>query len=84
MKTKGGIRRFSMKSESIKSTAQDRLATGDEIRRAMSYPPDAALQLCSVGGVFEIDSESGGVVRFPVEELQFFAYLGEQDDQAPN
>jgi hypothetical protein len=67
-----------MKPESTTRAAQDRLATWEEIRRATSSTPDRVLELCySKGTHCEIDSEWGGVVRYPAEEFEFFAYLSE-------
>ncbi len=54
-----------MKPELAILTAHDRLATWEEIRRATSYTPDRVLELCYTQGTHcEIDSDSGGIIRF--------------------
>ena len=74
-----------MKPEPINVIAQDRPATWEEIRRATSSTPDRVLELCYTSGTHcEIDSESGGIIRYPAEEFEFFAYLSEREDTAPN
>ena len=74
-----------MKPESVNVIAQDHLATWEEIRRATSSSPDRALELCYTSGSHcEIDSESGGVVRYSVEEFEFFAHLSDRDETPPN
>jgi hypothetical protein len=67
-----------MKPESTIVAAQDRLATWEEIRRATSSTPDGVLELCYTTGMYcEIDSDFGGMVRYPSQEIEFFAYLSE-------
>jgi hypothetical protein len=74
-----------MKPESLKLATQDRLATWDEIRRATSSTPDRVLEHCYTQGAFcEIDSELGGVIRYPSDEFEFFAYLSETPESAVN
>jgi len=74
-----------MKTESIIATTQDRPATWEEIRRATSTTPDRILELCySQGSYCEVDSDLGGVIRYPSEEFEFFAYLSEMDDTSAN
>jgi hypothetical protein len=74
-----------MKPEPAILNAHDRLATWDEIRRATSYTPDRVLELCYTRGTHcEIDSESGGIIRYPAEEFEFFAYLSEMHGSAVN
>jgi hypothetical protein len=74
-----------MKPEPIDVIAQDRLATQEEIRRATSFTPDGVLELCYTKGTHcEIDSELGGIIRYPAEEFEFFAYLSEKEDKTPN
>ena len=74
-----------MKPESLKLATQDRLATWDEIRRATSSTPDRVLELCYTQGAFcEIDSELGGVIQYPADEFEFFAYLSESPESAVN
>jgi hypothetical protein len=29
-------------------------------------------------------SDLGGIIRYPAEEFEFFAYLSEMDESAPN
>ncbi len=74
-----------MKPESIIAQAQDRPATWEEIRRATSCTPDRILELCYTQGNYcEVDSDLGGVIRYPAEEFEFFAYLSELDDASAN
>jgi hypothetical protein len=72
-----------MKPEFIKADGQDRLATWEEIRHATSATPDSVLEFCHANGVYcEVDSDQGGVVRYPSEEFEFFALLSESDAAA--
>ena len=74
-----------MKSEQIIATTQDRLATWEEIQRATSSTPDRVLELCYTKGTYcEVDSDLGGIIRYPAEEFEFFAYLSEMDGSAVN
>jgi hypothetical protein len=74
-----------MKPDPAIVTAQDRPATWEEVRRATSYTPDRVLELCYTKGTHcEIDSESGGTIRYPSEEFEFFAYLSDMHDSAVN
>jgi hypothetical protein len=74
-----------MKPEPIIVTTQDRPATWEEIRRATSATPDSVLAGCYTQGDFcEVDSDLGGVIRYPAEEFEFFAYLSEMDDRSAN
>ena len=74
-----------MKPDTAILMAQDRLATWDEVQRATSFTPDRVLELCyTKGSHCEIDSESGGTVRYPAEEFEFFAYLSEMHGSAVN
>jgi hypothetical protein len=74
-----------MKAEPIIATSQDRLATWEEVQRATSYTPDRVLELCYTKGSYcEVDSDLGGVVRYPAEEFEFFAFLSEMDDCSAN
>lgn len=67
-----------MKPEPAVVATQDRPATWEEIRRAISSTPDAVVELCYTTGMYcETDSDLGGVVRYPAEEIEFFAYLSE-------
>jgi hypothetical protein len=69
-----------MKADPEVLTAQDRPATWEEVRRATSSTPGRVLELCYTSGSHcEIDSESGGTIRYPAEEFEFFAYLSEMD-----
>lgn len=66
-------------------TAQDRPATWEEVQRATSCTPDRVLELCyTQGSHCDIDSESGGTIRYPAEEFEFFAYLSEMHGSAIN
>jgi hypothetical protein len=74
-----------MKSEPLKATTQDRLATWEEIRHATSSAPDRLLELWQTSGTYcEVDSDLGGIIRYPAEEFEFFAYLSEMDDTSAN
>lgn len=74
-----------MKSEMMDFTTQDRPATIEEVRRAMSSTQGNLLDLCHTRGDFcEMDSDLGGVIRYPAEEFEFFAYLSEMDESVAN
>lgn len=74
-----------MKSETMKATNQDRLATWEEVQHATSSTPDRLLELWHTNGAYcEVDSDLGGIVRYPAEEFEFFAYLSEMDDSSAN
>jgi len=74
-----------MKPEPMTLTAQDRLATWDEVRRATSMTPDRLLELCRPQGNYcEMDSDLGGIIRYPAEEFEFFAYLSDTDETPAN
>jgi hypothetical protein len=74
-----------MKPEPILATLQDRPATWEEIRRATSSTPDRVLELCYTQGNYcDVDSDLGGVIRYPAQEFEFFACLSEMDDTKSN
>jgi hypothetical protein len=74
-----------MKPETMKTTTQDRLATGEEVRRATSSTHDRVLELCHTQGSYcQMDSDLGGIIRYPAEEFEFFAYLSEMDESVAN
>jgi hypothetical protein len=74
-----------MKTEPFNLLAQDRPATWEEIRRATSLTPDSVVENCYTHGTHcEIDSESGGTIRFRADEFEFFAFLCEKEETAPN
>jgi hypothetical protein len=74
-----------MKTETLNPSTQDRLATYDEVRRAMSSSADRLLELSYAEGSFcEMDSDLGGTIRYPAEEFEFFAHLSEMDESALN
>ena len=74
-----------MKPETMKATTHDRLATGEEIRRATSSTHDRVLELCHTQGNYcQMDSDLGGIIRYPAEEFEFFAYLSEMDESPAN
>jgi hypothetical protein len=74
-----------MKPEPAIVAAQDRVATWEEVRRAMSSTPGGVVELCYTTGMYcEIDSDLGGVVRYPAEEIEFFAYLSETQGTPAN
>jgi hypothetical protein len=74
-----------MKTETLINTKQDRLATGEEIRRATSMNEGHRLDLCHIQGDYcQMDSDLGGIIRYPAEEFEFFAYLSEMDENVAN
>jgi hypothetical protein len=74
-----------MKPETMKITTHDRLATGEEVRHATSSTNDRVLEFCHAQGNYcEMGSDLGGIIRYPAEEFEFFAYLSEMDESAPN
>ena len=74
-----------MKAETMKATTQDRLATLDEVRRATCSTEDRVLEYCQVHGNYcETDSDLGGIIRYPADEFEFFAYLSEMDESIAN
>ena len=74
-----------MKTETLINTKQDRLATGEEIRRATSMNEEQRLDLCHIQGNYcQMDSDLGGIIRYPAEEFEFFAYLSEMDESVAN
>jgi hypothetical protein len=74
-----------MKPEMMEITTEDRLATCEEVRLAISSPHERMLELCRTQGDYcEMDSDTGGIIRYPAEEFEFFAYLSEMDESAPN
>ena len=74
-----------MKTNTMKATTQDRLATGEEVRRATSSTQDRVLKLChSQGNYCQMGSDVGGIIRYPAEEFEFFAFLSEMDESIAN
>ena len=74
-----------MKTETMNTTTQDRLATYEEVRRATSSTQERVLELCHIQGNYcQMDSDLGGIIRYPAEEFEFFAYLSEMDESVPN
>lgn len=74
-----------MKTETMESTTHDRLATFEEVRRATSSTEDRMLEFCRMQGDYcEMDSDLGGVIRYPAEEFEFFAYLSDMDESIAN
>jgi len=74
-----------MKTETVKATTQDRLATFEEIRHATSSTEARVLELCHIQGSYcEMDSDLGGIIRYPAEEFEFFTYLSEMDESIAN
>jgi hypothetical protein len=74
-----------MKPETMKATTHDRLATLDEVRCATNSTHDRVLEFCRTQGNYcEMDSDLGGVIRYPAEEFEFFAYLSEMDESIAN
>jgi hypothetical protein len=74
-----------MKPEKINITTQDRLATYEEVRGAMSGSEDQVQLFCHAQGNYcQMDSDLGGIIRYPAEEFEFFAYLSEMDESVAN
>jgi hypothetical protein len=74
-----------MKPERTKAHTQDRLATSEEVRRAISGTPDLVLEYCYGKGTHcEIHSDLGGIIRYAAEEFELFAYLSETEDSVVN
>jgi phage pi2 protein 07 len=74
-----------MKTETLNNTKQDRLATCEEIRRATSMNEEHVLDLCLLQGNYcQMDSDLGGIIRYPAEEFEYFAYLSEMDESVAN
>jgi len=74
-----------MKPEPVIASLQDRPATWEEVRRATSSTPTRVLELCYTQGKYcDVDSDFGGVVRYPAEEFEFFAYLSDMEETAAN
>jgi len=74
-----------MKQEAL-YRAEDRLATLEEVRCAtISSSPENLRDFCQVQGNYcQMDSDTGGIIRYPNEEFEFFAYLSEMDEGVPN
>ena len=74
-----------MKVERTNAHTQDRLATSEEVRRAIAGTPDLVLEYCYAKGTHcEVDSDRGGIIRYAAEEFEFFAHLGEMEDSVVN
>jgi hypothetical protein len=74
-----------MKPETTGTMTQDRLATYEEVRRATSSTHDRVLELCHTQGNYcQIDSDLGGIIRYPAEEFEFFACLSDMDESVTN
>ena len=74
-----------MKAEKINLMMDDRLATLEEVQRAISGSEDRVLHVCPAEGNYcQMDSDLGGVIRYPAEEFEFFAYLSDMDESVPN
>jgi hypothetical protein len=74
-----------MKPDPVLVTAQDRLATWDEVRLVTSTTLDRILEHCYTEGAFcEIESELGGRIQYPADEIEFFVYLSESKDANAN
>jgi hypothetical protein len=74
-----------MKHEALYRTREDRLATLEEVRCATISSRENLLDLCQVQGNYcQMDSDTGGIIRYPSEEFEFFAYLSEMDGGVPN
>ncbi len=73
-----------MKPVTTNPCTQDRLATGDEIRRASTSLQERLLEVFKTQGNYcQMDSDQGGIVRYTLEEFEFFTYLSEMDEGKP-
>jgi len=74
-----------MKLETMKFTTDDRLATLEEVRKATSTTGDPVFEFCHAQGNYcQMDSDTGGIIRYPAEEFEFFAYLSEMEENLVN
>ena len=74
-----------MKPATMKVTTDDRLATYEEVRSATASTEGRVFDLCHAEGNYcEVDSDTGGIIRYPAEEFEFFAYLSEMDENLTN
>ena len=74
-----------MKPETTNLTTQDRLATLEEVRRATTSTQDLVFELCHTGSSYcQMDSDLGGIIRYPADEFEFFAHLSEMDESIAN
>ena len=74
-----------MKQDTMNFPNQDRLATYEEVRRASSSTEDRVLEFCQSRGTYcQMDSDLGGIIRYPAEEFEFFAFLSEMDESVLN
>jgi hypothetical protein len=74
-----------MKADAMKLMTQDRLATLEEVRRATTSTRDLVFELCHAQGSYcQMDSDLGGIIRYPAEEFEFFAHLSEMDESVAN
>jgi len=74
-----------MKPQPLHATNEDRFSTHEEVRCATTSTRERLLELCHAEGNFcQMDSDTGGIIRYPSEEFEFFAYLSEMDGGAPN
>lgn len=74
-----------MKPEIMEINTEDRLATMEEIRHAISSSQVSLMDLCHTEGNYcEMDSDLGGTIRYPAEEIEFFAHLSEMDEDIAN
>lgn len=74
-----------MKTDTFNTTTQDRLATYEEVQLATSSSNERMMELChNQGNYCQMDSDVGGIIRYPAEEFEFFAYLSEMDEGVPN
>jgi hypothetical protein len=74
-----------MKLERTSAHTQDRLATTEEVRRAIAGTPDLVLEYCYAKGTHcEVDSDLGGIIRYSAEEFEFITNLSEMEDSVVN
>ena len=74
-----------MKTDTMELKTHDRLATCEEVRRANASSEERVLGLWHMQGNYcEMDSDFGGVIRYPAEEFEFLAYLSDLDETGAN
>ena len=74
-----------MKTDTMELKTQDRLATCEEVRRPNASTEERVLGSWHTQGNYcEMDSDFGGVIRYPAEEFEFLAYLSDMDEAGAN
>jgi hypothetical protein len=77
-----------MKTDTMETMVQDRLATCEEVRSAISSTHsthERMLEFCQFQGNYcQMDSDLGGIIRYPAEEFEFLAFLSDLDETVAN